>query len=154
MTNLHPNKLPMFCERSQAQSTVKIPVSSIDSTCLKHINQVVNSNLIRKVMYPKEVLLNHDNVGILAKDLLVQMVCDSQSTKTQSEDSAGNNVLLKSLENNSTLLNLQEEPPLPVQNTYITYVHSAKPLISDIPNGECKLQIGSVYSLYNDSQTN
>lgn len=144
MTNSHPNKLPMFCERSQAQSSTQIPVSSIDSTCLKHINQVVNSNLIKKPSYSDVALLNHDNVGKLAHNLTIQKVCDYPVIHSQSEDLTGRNVLFDSLENDPKLLNHQVEE-LPA---HITYNASAVPSVVALSNKQCKLQIGSVYSLH------
>ncbi|CAO1411514.1 unnamed protein product [Diamesa hyperborea] len=144
LTNKHPNKLPMFCERSQAQSSTQIPVSSIDSTCLKHINQVVNSNLIKKPSYSDAALLNHDKVGKLAHNLTIQKVCDYPVIHSQSEDLTGSNVLFDSLENDPKLLNHQVEE-LPA---HITYNASAVPSVVALSNKQCKLQIGSVYSLH------
>ena len=154
MTNCHPNKLPMFCERSQAQTSMKVSVSSIDSTCLKHINQVVNSNLMKKVTFSNEALSNYDNIGKLAYNLTVQNVCDFTPNNIKPEDYSGCNVLLGSPENDSKPSNLQEEDPIAVPDTNecITYDASAEPSVSSQTIGESKLQIGSVYSLYDDSK--
>ena len=114
-------------------------MSSIDSTCLKHINQIVNSNLIKKPVFPDAVLANHENVGKLAKNLVVQKISNTNLTAAYSEGCDGNSILFEPLENDPKILSSHE-------------AENPEPSTSQKPNGECKLQIQRVYSLFDETQ--
>lgn len=123
-------------------------MSSIDSTCLKHINQMVHGNLIRKLFFSDEELKNYDNVGKLDKNLVVmkikKFIQNGQSKRTILVKS---DKLSESIQKNSNLLSIEDELPLANKNIVVASDTSSAPSTSTKPVEKCKLLIERVYSL-------
>lgn len=88
IANNHPSRLPLFCERteykaplaSEAQSyqTASAP-SSIESTCLKHINQQVNAAYLLKAPSNEVALRNYGSIGQLGINVHIRGVENPQN---------------------------------------------------------------------------
>lgn len=86
IANEHPSRLPLFCERteykappaSEAQSYQPPPApSSIESTCLKHINQQVGAAYLLKAPTNEVALRNYRNIGQLGINVHIRGVENS-----------------------------------------------------------------------------
>lgn len=83
IANEHPSKLPLFCERSEFKTSDLggemngTPLaSSIDSTCLKHINNHVSPPFLQKAPPNEVALRNVANIGNLGFNIKIRGFTD------------------------------------------------------------------------------
>lgn len=98
MANEHPSALPLFCERTESKFTslgkglgVKAQdVSSIDSTCLKHISQAVSPLALKPASTDIIALANYTNIRRLGSNIHIRGIDEPmqkpriQAVKTES----------------------------------------------------------------------
>jgi hypothetical protein len=149
IANEHPSKLPLFCERSEYKTMnfAEPPhPSSIESTCLKHINQHVPSSVIVKPSIEHAALRNYSNMGCLGNNIHIRGFAEEAPVVAPVKTllSAEEAPMLASYKPNHKEAPIMYVQPKNVEAPFITMRPKESQTLKSIRSGEMRVKTTSL----------